>query len=571
MASPENYKRTFGDGSKLDPGLLKAEISAADTARVRRIESDIHIGGITPQALASLLLEAETGDPAAYLDLAEQMEERDLHYLGVLGTRKRQVSQLPITLDAATDEKADVRAADFVREWLNRDALESELFDVLDAIGKGYSGTEIIWNQDGALWFPEKLKWRVPRWFAWDPVTGEIPLLRGGYDGANADRGAEWRGVPLPPAKFLFHLHPAKSGLPIRNGLARAVAWAYLFKNFALKDWLSFADIYGRPFRIGKYPTGSNEDQIRTLLRAVAGMGEDAAAVIPEGMSIELVDGKANGSEIYDKLAQYVDRQISKAVLGQTATTDADTGGLGSGKEHGDVRADIERADAKLLSASIARDVIAHMVRLNFGPDVGIPRLKIGREEEWDAGKMMPAVKTFVELGGRVEMSVIADKLGLPDAPKGKDAELLWAPAAAAPATDPADPEKRPASARRGPKGPETPANAATHFLGGSYRHYSRDPGSAALTDVIAAAVARRLAVEADEIDQAADSLVEQEGARLMDGLSAPVANAIAAGASFEEVGDLLDQLTAELDDEAFEQLLEHACIVSRAAGVSGQ
>ena len=590
MASPDNYRRQFGDGSKRatrpDPGLLKAEISAADSARIRSIETGFNAAGIDPSGLAALLRGAETGDASAYLDLAEQMEEKDLHYLGVLSKRKRQVSQLPITADAATDSAADVKAADFVREWLTRDTLETELFDVLDAIGKGYSASEIVWDQDGALWFPAALKYRLPRWFGFDQQTGEQPLLLGGYDGADGDDNRNpARGVPLPPAKFLFHLHPAKSGLPIRGGLARPVAWAYLFKNFALKDWLGFAEIYGRPFRIGKYPAGSTEEQINRLAYAVARMGEDAAAVIPEGMSIELVDSKATGADVYERLAQYLDRQVSKAVLGETATTDADTGGLGSGKEHGDVREDIERADAKLLSASITRDVITPMVRLNFGPDVGVPKLKIGREEAWDATTMMPAVKTFVELGGRVEMSVIADKLGLPDAPKGDEVELLRAPAApgidlpvtsfrgqedtgrAAPEPDPG---KTPASARKHANGPEMPETAATRFLVGSYRPYSHSSGGSELALAIAAAVAAKLHEDRDGIDDAADALVDNDGADAMDALVQPVTDAIAAGASFAEVSQLLDDLTAALDEAQLEQLLEHGCIVSRAAGVSG-
>ena len=554
MANIIERTRTWLLGKKPDPGLLKAEISGADLTGIRQIDSTFNIAGMTPPELAVLLREAETGDASAYLDLAEQMEERDLHYLGVLSKRKRQVSQLPITVDAATDSPADVKAADFVREWLTRDTLETELFDVLDAIGKGYSGSEIIWDMEGSLWRPAQLKYRLPRWFAFDRKTGEIPLLRGGYEGAPAIADDSWRGVPLPPGKFLFHLHPAKSGLPIRGGLARPVAWAYLFKNFALKDWLAFAEIYGRPFRIGKYPAGTTEDQIRELLRAVAGMGEDAAAVIADGMSIDLVDSKATGADVYDRLAQYLDRQVSKAVLGETATTDADTGGLGSGKEHGDVREDIERADAKLLSASTTRDVITPMVRLNYGPGVGVPKLKIGREEAWDATTMMPAVRTFVELGGRVEMSVIADKLGLPDAPKGDHVELLRAPAAPGirgqedsgrPAEEP-DPEKTPVSARKGANAPEMPEAAATRFLGGSYRPYSHGLGGGALADVVAAAVAERVAERLGSDPEAEiASYLTDDWNEILSPMVDPLVAAMQRATSYEEA---IAALTAGLD-----------------------
>lgn len=586
VISPEAYRRRINQAATsraaapADAALLQAEISAADTARLRGLAGGFHPGGLTPEALGLLLREAETGDADGYLDLAEAMEEKDLHYLGVLSKRKRQVVQLPITVEAAGDGAADQKAADFIREWASRDILEAELFDVLDAIGKGYSASEIIWNRDGRLWFPEKLKWRHPRWFAFHRADGETPLLKGGFEGADA-RDGHSQGVPLPPGKFLFHLHPAKSGLPVRGGLARAVAWAWLFKNYAVKDWLAFAEIYGRPFRIGRYPAGATEDQIATLLRAVAGMGEDAAAVIPESMAIELVDGKAGGGDLYERMAAFLDRQISKAVLGETATTDADVGGLGSGREHGDVRADIERADARLLGASLTRDIATPMVRLNFGPDAGVPKIRLGRAEEWDAGQMMPAVRTFVELGGRVEMSVIADRLGLPDAPKGEGAELLRWPDAADGETGRA--EISPVQRRKGASGLQIPETASTRFLMASYPPYSLCPPAtgdarmrggpenglrAAIMAGIAAAMAAHLPPAGTGEPAAEDeiaALLAEEWEEILTPVADPLLAAAGGAASYEEALAAITATLAATDTAALENAVARGSLLARA------
>ena len=76
------------------------------------------------------------------------MEEKDLHYLAVLGTRKNAVAQLDLIVRAASSSAEDQRAADMVREMIcdGPIQLDSVLFDVLDAVGKGFSATEIIWN-----------------------------------------------------------------------------------------------------------------------------------------------------------------------------------------------------------------------------------------------------------------------------------------------------------------------------------------------------------------------------------------------------------------------------------------
>lgn len=553
--------------SKPDPGLLKKELSAADTAHGRSIDSSHPSVGLTPEELAQILRSSSTGNAERLLDLAEDMEERDLHYLSIMGTRKRQVSQLPITIEAASDGKVDQHVADFVREWTARDLIETELFDVLDAVGKGYSASELVWNQDGKAWYPEAIKWRHPRWFAFDQATGEIPLLKGGYEGAG-----EWgiEGAPLPPAKFLFHTHPAKSGLPIRGGLGRAMAWTYLFKNYIIKDWVSFVELYGRPLRIGKYPAGSTERQIDTLMEAVEGIGHDFAAVIPQSMLIEIVESKsAGGAGPYQGFADYLDQQESKAVLGQTATTDSVTGGLGSGKEHGEVRGDIERADAKLTGGSLRRDVLTSMVRLNYGEGVPVPKVRIGREEDWDPGKMMPAIKTFVDMGGRVEESVVRDRLGLPDPPEGPEVKLLGRPAAAP------DPENLPASKRKGPNGPEMPEAASTRFLGASYRSYSASPGEGALAEVVAAAVAERVAEKLGaagdiDVDQQIANILSEDWEEILSPMVDPVVAAMQRATTYEGAIEALTASLDAMDTAALEGAVARGSLVARSAALGG-
>lgn len=442
---------------------LKVEHSAPSVSGVRSIVSSHPAQGLTPDRLAAILRESENSSPLRYLELAEEMEEKDLHYLGVLGTRKRAVAQLEITVKAASDDAAEQKAADMVREWLARDELETELFDILDAIGKGFSRTEIIWDMTATAWTPVRLEWRDPRWFTFDPVDGRTPLLVDGGASGNA------YGEPLPPFKYICHDHKAKSGLPIRGGLARAAAWGYLFKNYALKDWVAFAEIFGLPLRVGKYGPGETEENIRRLMQAVTDIGSDAAAVIPQSMMLEFVTaGGATGSvDLYERLCDYLDKQVSKATLGQTATTDASPGaGLsGSGSQHGDVREDIKRSDAKQLAATINRDLITPYVRLNLGQEVKPPKLVIGQAEAWDPVTMMPAVKTFVAMGGRVGMSAIRDKLGIED--PGEEEELLVAEAmAAAPvATYPQGGAAAPAEPPAAPDPRKTPGKGSTDLL----------------------------------------------------------------------------------------------------------
>ena len=101
--------------------------------------------------------------------------------------------------------------------------------------------------------------------------------------------------APLAPFKFIGTSPRPKQGFR-SGGLARAAGWSYLFKNYVLKDWVTFAEVFGQPLRVGKYGAGATEQDKRTLLRAVANIGTDAAAIIPESMIIEFTEARQSGS-----------------------------------------------------------------------------------------------------------------------------------------------------------------------------------------------------------------------------------------------------------------------------------
>ncbi len=406
-----------------ETALLTREIAGATLAGVRSPLPGYPADGLDPVRLAAILRQADQGDATAFLDLAETIEERDPHYLGVLATRKRSVAQLELKVEAASDAAADLDRAEMVRAWLARDELAAELFDILDSLGKGVSFTEIIWEKSAGQWRPVRLEWRDPRWFRLDRRDLATPLML-------AADGSE---TPLPPFKFIAARIAAKSGLPLRGGLARVAAWAWMFKAYTQRDWAIFTQTYGQPLRLGRYGAGASEADRDTLFRAVANIAGDCAAIVPESMQIEFVQppSLAGAAELYERRADWLDRQVSKAVLGQTTTTDAVAGGHAVSREHRLVQEDIERADARALTAILNRDLVRPWVELEWGPQPRYPRLALVRPEAEDIERMARTLALLVPLGLRVETAEVRDRLGLADPAPG--AETLAAPAA----TDP--------------------------------------------------------------------------------------------------------------------------------------
>ena len=147
----------------------------------------------------------------------------------------------------------------------------------------------------------------------------------------------------------------------------------YLFKNYDVKDWVAFCEVFGMPLRLGKYNAAASDDDKKALMEAIYSLGTDAAGIIPDSTIIEFIESqKTTSVEIYEKLARYCDEQISKAVLGQTLSSDSG-GSYAQGKVHNEVRHDLTVGDAKALAVTVRRDIIRPLVEYNFGYDADVP------------------------------------------------------------------------------------------------------------------------------------------------------------------------------------------------------
>ena len=565
-------------GRPIDESILTEEVSGPSFAKGRTIVHTRPTYDLTPRKMAAILREAEQpgyGASERYVEMAEAMEERDMHYMGVLQTRRRQVSQIGVTIEPASDSAQDVADAELVEEFFKRDTVEDELIDLLDAIGKGYSVCEIIWEMSESQWMPRRLEWRLPEWFDFDYLSGNIVMRRDlGHDEMQqavhqrmSGLDAEWRGgggwIELEPYKHVTHVVKTKSGLPIRGGLARCAAWSWMFKSYTLKDWARFAEAYGQPLRIGKYQPGSSDADRAVLYRAVANLSADAAAIIPEGMVIEFPapqDTAAN-SGIYKDFVTYIDGQMSIAVLGQTLTTDVgDSGSRALGDVHNQVRGDIERSDGRQLAATLRRDLVIPIVCLNHGERKAYPMVKIEREPSADLellGKYGPAL---VDMGLPIAVDDVLSKFNL-KRPDDND-EILQhrtMPGMRDDATDgngglpEPDPEADPDD------GPQDGDRRRTPMRRGQQSRRTR---------MAAARAQARQPARRDVVDQELDWMLE-EWAPLVDPIVEPLLAAARESSDLPAFRDKLPGLVAEMDDRAVQQLLHRLSFSGRISAAA--
>ena len=526
MARPSTIVDSTGQPYMVDD--LGREIGGPTVSGVRRHHSIELMRGITPQRLAAILHQARAGVPEAYFELAEEMEERDPHYASVLGTRKRAVAQLAVKVDAVSSSAKDIEIADALRKWTARKRLQAELFDLLDGVGKGMSVSEVVWDTSRTPWMPSRLCYRPMSWFRFDPIERETPRLR--VDGNPA-------GDELRPGKWIVHRHPAKSGLSVRSGLAFICAWSVMFTTFSVADWIAFADVYGQPFRLGKYPPGTDAAARRTLMHAVSMMGADAAAIVPDTMTMEIVQAAKSDGAMFAALANYFNRLKSKAVLGQEATTEAIAGGHAVSKEQNEVRGDIRDADAVLVSDTLQEQLVKPWTAINYGPDVDPPILSLDFEENEDVKATLDGAFGIADRGGRVSVKQLRDKLGLVEPAAGD--ELLGRSGAPG-AADAPQPENR-----------RTQLGAVK---------VTREGIAAAAN---AAAAARREAAVQDELLTA----LEAAGQPIVDGWLDQVRVAVNEAASLEDLAVRLLELYPKLETGDLTTVIGQAMALANVSG----
>jgi phage gp29-like protein len=414
-------------GNPFDVADLTQEIAAPALTSVRQLYPDTFARGMTPERLIAILDAAAKNSIRDYLTLAEEMEELDPHYFSVLGKRKLKVRNLPTVVTPASESQRDLDIAQGVRDMLSLECVKSSQADLLDGLGKGFSVSEIVWEYSEGQLQPKQVIHRDPRWFRFDIVDRTTLRLLDEKDPAF--------GIPLQKYKFLKHLPKLKTGIPIRSGLARMIGVTWMMSAFADKDWMAFAEVFGMPLRVGKYPATATPKDVSILKRAVANIGTDAAAVIPQSMMIEFVQGSASagGDTLFERLSTFLDKRKSKLVLGETMTTD-DGSSRAQGQVHENVNAELADDDGEQLAATYVRDLVQAWVDLNYGPQKKYPGLTKKAVQKEDVGLLVDKVVELVPMGLEVSMNVLRDKLGLP-APKPGEV-LLTAPAAAPPPDD---------------------------------------------------------------------------------------------------------------------------------------
>lgn len=370
---------------------------------------------LDPERLATAFRQADTGYLRYQAELFELIEEQDSHIFGEMSKRRRAVTGLGWDLHPKDDAtQAEIDRTKELKDMLCSIAnLEDALYDLTDAIGKGYSCLEIEWGT-GSVWLPKALNW-VPQWmFRIDPVTNGLMLDKHGA----AEVLREWG--------WIVHEHRAKSGYIESAALFRVLAWTYAYKAYDVTDMQKFLELYGLPIRLGKYPSGIGDKERNELIAGLRSLGHDGAGIVPSNMLIELVEAKGGKTQDFLDAVAYWEKKQSICILGSTLTSQADgkTSTNALGQVHNEVRREIMLHDVRQIEPTTSKQLVAPIALINgMFPADRLPLFKYDTAEAVDRKSVVETLATGAGIGLEIDVDWAHKELQIPRA--GKDAKIL--------------------------------------------------------------------------------------------------------------------------------------------------
>lgn len=245
----------------------------------------------------------------------------------------------------------------FIQDVFGKLNVEKIISDILEAPLFGFAPLEVVWEHNGERIVPQRIEGKPQEWFLFD-TKNNLRLKT---------RKNSISGEIVPDKKFLLAQHNPTYTNPYGDKLLSNVFWPATFKKGGMKFWVSFTEKYGMPWALGKIPRQTLEEEAIRLKDALENMVQDGVAVFDDSCEIEIKEasGKSASSEVYKELVKFSNDEISKAILGQTLTTQEGTSGsYALGKVHSDVRQDILAGDMRLVQG-VLNQLIAWTLTLN--------------------------------------------------------------------------------------------------------------------------------------------------------------------------------------------------------------
>ncbi|MFI0433151.1 MAG: DUF935 family protein [Candidatus Nanopelagicales bacterium] len=427
--------------------------------------------GLTLQYVSNALRICTTGYRQNYVDLFNELIERDAHAQAMVVKRVQTIAGARLSIDPP-DLPPDHPEADLAREIaetvsqriLGLPDLTQRLASLARADILGVAASEVVWGDvDGGFWprrltfvhsrrlaYPDAGSWDLHLWDQ-GSVTGygwDAPTNRPGF-GLNITRD-------MPPGKFVVHTPQFRDDYPTREGLGRALVWLMAFKIIGMRQGASFIERYTKILTWASYATTSTDvpraaspddiAQADATVKAL-GIGTLTAATLADAIKIHMDGPALKGSASTMTVPEWIaicDEQTTRLLLGNTFTTSAGKFGSKSTSETGK-EGELEgaRLSAGMLCQTLDRDLLVPCVDRNWpGRTHLAPRATLHLDKPSPHAVLDLNTKAAAS-GIPVDADAVARQCGVPTLAPDNVAGRRMVPVSAG-APPPLDPSRKP-------------------------------------------------------------------------------------------------------------------------------
>lgn len=407
---------------------------------------------VTIAYISSVFRTCLTGYRREFCDLLDELLERDPHLYGVTAQRIHAVTggELQV-ITAKTPNKPDGSVSDEDDKAREIAAyIERRLRAIPDwqqAISQlqwgglyyGVGASEVTWSQDADGWFPARLHWihsrrlNYPDQNTWDLHVWDQGSVRSTY--ATDDPTSRMFGISVKnfPGKFIVHTPSVRGNYPTRDGLGRECAYWSALKLMGARGAAQYIERFGKPWVVGYYSTAEEEKMHRAAderdmkvldeASRALGTGNLASATLPDSTKLDIFGPAAAASArnlLHGQFINICNAEMSKAVLGQTDTTEpSSNGSKGAVEVRKQGTQELYRYDAACLADTLQNTLVKWMVQLTFpGFEHLAPTLRLHSDEEPDPNAILERACKMASFGAPVDADKVAEEVGVPLLPK---------------------------------------------------------------------------------------------------------------------------------------------------------
>lgn len=284
-----------------------------------------------------------------------------------------------------------------------------KLKSILDAMVKGYSIHEIMYEQIGNYITPVNLLHRNPENFNFDN-DGNLRYLT---------TQNSINGEIVEKEKFLVYTYDQKYEMPFGNSILDLKNFnLFHMKRVIMEYMIYYIQKCAIPFTDVTHKAAISQEEKRAMELYISNLKGETGIIHPEYWEIKFLDNANKGEyKVFIDCLTWINNQINSNILGQTLETGQNigTGSYAQSKSQAKVRDDIRKQDCIMLESCL-NNWIKYLIDINFQVEIDkYPFIRFDIEEEKDLKQRSEILTNLYNIGMPISIKQIREEFGLVD------------------------------------------------------------------------------------------------------------------------------------------------------------